>query len=204
MKQLPDNEQSRWEQLYRDQEVETMPWYSATLDSDFKKTLENMSINSEHILDLGTGPGTQAIALAKMGFKITATDISATAIEKAKVKSKQEGLDIDFFQDDIVNTKINDKFDFIFDRGCFHTLPPEKRDVYVKNVHGLLKTEGVLFLKCFSYKEKSDGGPYRFTPEQIEKYFHQHFKILSITDSIFKGNKKPLPKALFSIMKKID
>jgi cyclopropane fatty-acyl-phospholipid synthase-like methyltransferase len=199
-----DENNSRWEQLYKDQEVETMPWYSTTLDSDFKKTLENMNVNSGHILDLGTGPGTQAVALAKIGFKITATDISATAIEKAKIKSKQEGLDIDFQQDDIVNTKLNDKFDFIFDRGCFHTLSPENRDVYVKNVHNILKTEGILFLKCFSHKEKSDGGPYRFTPEQIEKYFHSYFKIISITESIFKGNKKPLPKALFSIMKKID
>ncbi|MBI4744509.1 MAG: class I SAM-dependent methyltransferase [Actinobacteria bacterium] len=188
MKQPSNDEQARWEQLYKEEQTETMPWYYP---------------NIEHILDLGTGPGTQAIALAKMGFRVTATDISATAISKAKEKSKQEELSIDFFQDDIVDTKINDKFDFIFDRGCFHTLPPEKRDVYVKNVHRILKTGGILFLKCFSYKEKTLGGPHRFSPEQIEEYFHRHFEILSITDTIFQGNRRPLPKALFSIMKKI-
>ncbi|MBI1662851.1 MAG: class I SAM-dependent methyltransferase [Nitrosopumilus sp.] len=35
-------------------------------------------------MDLGTGPGTQALELSKIGFKVTGTDISQSAIEKAK------------------------------------------------------------------------------------------------------------------------
>lgn len=204
MKRPTERDLPHWEELYREQPVEEMPWYYPDLEPDVKRTLKERNIKSGHILDLGTGPGTQAITLAKMGFKVTATDISAAAVKKARKRAKQKGVDIDFLQDNIVNTKLDGKFDYIFDRGCFHVLSSENRDDYVKNVHHLLKSGGLLFLKCFSYKEKMSGGPHHFSPSQIKKYFERHFKILSIIESVFQGTIEPLPKALLCVMKKRD
>ncbi len=64
---LPD-----WETLYRDQPVETMPWFHAGLDPDLDRALKERKITRGAVLDLGTGPGTQAIALAERGFAVTA------------------------------------------------------------------------------------------------------------------------------------
>lgn len=192
-----------WEQLYKEQPVETMPWYYPDLDFDFKRTLAGYGIGSGFVLDLGTGPGTQAMALANMGFKVAAIDISKTAVKKAAKKARSLGLTIDFRQDDIIDSKLDGKFDIIFDRGCFHTVSPRNRQKYVKNVFRLLKPNGLLLLKCFSYKEKDDEGPYRFTPKSIEKCFKSYFSIVSVTDSYFEGLRQPLPKALFCIMKKL-
>jgi 2-polyprenyl-3-methyl-5-hydroxy-6-metoxy-1,4-benzoquinol methylase len=69
-------------------------------------------------LDLGTGPGTQAIHLARRGFAVTATDISEAAIRLASEKAQNEGLEITWEQDDILDTRLDRQFDFIFDRGC--------------------------------------------------------------------------------------
>src|SRR3989339_71381 len=77
-------------------------------------------MKSGAVLDLGTGPGTQAIELSKLGFNVTATDVSKSAIKEAKKLTK----DINFFVDDILDTKIKNKIDLILDRGCFHTIEP--------------------------------------------------------------------------------
>ena len=73
-----------WEELYSSKDAESMPWFYDKLDPDLEKALVDLGIKEGRFLDVGTGPGTQAIALAKMGFHVTGTDISETAIEKVK------------------------------------------------------------------------------------------------------------------------
>jgi hypothetical protein len=38
-------------------------------------------------------------------------------------------------------------FNYVFDRGCFHVLPIEKRPVYIKEIKRILNDNGRLFLK---------------------------------------------------------
>lgn len=52
-----------WETLYKSQQVESMPWYNETLDFDLELELDKLNLNEGIFLDLGTGPGTQAIKL---------------------------------------------------------------------------------------------------------------------------------------------
>src|SRR4028118_971518 len=89
-----------WEQLYQDKNVESMPWFNPDLDPDLGQALTKLNLHAGTALDLGTGPGTQAIALAERGFQVTATDLSDTAVRQAIDKAKEKGLDISFKQDD--------------------------------------------------------------------------------------------------------
>lgn len=191
-----------WEQIYQEQAMEDTPWYSANLYPDFKRGLKAMQIEAGQLLDIGTGPATQAMALARMGFTVTATDISATAIEFAKKNAKQQDLDIDFQHDDILDTKLDKQFDVIFDRGLFQNISPQRRVGYIETLHRLLKPSGTLFLKCFSNQETSGTKPYRFAAEEIKNYFSPFFKVLSITNTIFRTINRPSPKALFCVMKR--
>ena len=191
-----------WEELYREQAVETMPWYYPDLDPDFKEALAELGVTSGRALDMGAGPGTQAIALAKMGFAVTATDISATAVAKAAAKAEESGLDIDWRRDDILHTRLNETFDYIFDRGLFHVLPIDERPAYVANVYGLLSEGGYLFLKCFSDKEPAGPGPHRLSRREIDETFGSRLKIVSMADSFFPGQRRPRPRALFVVMKR--
>lgn len=193
---------SDWETLYRKQDVEKMPWYYEALDHDFDRILKELIIQSGSVLDLGTGPGTQAMALAERGFKVTATDISATAVKKAGETANKKGLSIDFREDNILETKLNEKFDLIFDRGCFHVLSEPERQTYVRNVDRLLKKGGFLFLKTFSAKEKKADGPHRFAPEDIRNFFRSPLNVRSIEESFFKGSAQPDPRALFCVIQK--
>jgi 2-polyprenyl-3-methyl-5-hydroxy-6-metoxy-1,4-benzoquinol methylase len=191
-----------WEQLYQNQNVESMPWFNPDLDPDLDQALTQLNLHNSTALDLGTGPGTQAIALAERGFKVTATDLSATAIEKAQAIALEKGLDISWKQDDILNSTLNQEFDFVLDRGCFHVLPPERRQDYVRLVTNLIKPNGYLLLKCFSHLQEGERGPYRFTPEEIREIFSNQFNVLSIEHTVYHGTLSPLPRALFCILQK--
>ena len=114
-----------WDAMYQHQAIETMPWFYRELDDDLRQALDQLGLRNGSALDLGTGPGTQAMQLARRGFTVTATDISEAAIQLAHEKAEAQGLSITWQQDDILATRLSGPFDLIFDRGCFHVLPPE-------------------------------------------------------------------------------
>lgn len=193
---------SRWDDVYKTMDIEELPWYNPKLDRDIEKALGEFKITKGTALDIGSGPGTQAIELAKRGFKVTALDISETATEKAEALATEVGVKIEFIVGDILKIKLEETFNLVVDRGCFHIILPAKRPDYVKIVSGLLKARGRLFLKAFSHKEPPGPGPYRFTPEEIRGYFGGRFKERSIVESSFKGALSRAPKALFCVFQK--
>ena len=199
-KDFPD-----WNNLYSSQHVETMPWYNENLDSDLQEELERRKISKGRILDLGTGPATQAVQLAKRGLQVTGSDVSEAAINRARKVYVHNNKDkeICFIVDDILNSKIKDKsFDYVFDRGCFHILPIQKRPVYIKEINRILDNRGILFLKCFSVKEPRQEGPYKFSEDEIKQLFGNDFVIISVKDTVYQGRLDPLPRALFVAMNK--
>ena len=68
--------------------------------NDTKKNAESLSI-----LDIGTGSGCIPIALKKniLSAKVTAMDVSADALEVAKQNANQNGVEIEFVCDSILN-----------------------------------------------------------------------------------------------------
>ena len=90
----------------------------------------------------------------------------------------------------------------MFDRGCFHVLPIEKRSVYIREINRILDNRGILFLKCFSVKEPRQEGPYKFSEDEIRQLFGNDFVIISVKDTVYQGTLDPLPRALFVVMNK--
>ncbi|MER5175572.1 MAG: class I SAM-dependent methyltransferase [Candidatus Nitrosocosmicus sp.] len=192
-----------WNELYKFQTAESMPWYYGNLDTDLEQALNQLKISNGKFLDIGTGPATQVIQLAKIGLTVVGSDISENAIKRAnKIYWDRKDASIRFIVDDILNSNIKDnEFDYIFDRGCFHVLSIDKRQKYIKTIKRILKENGIFFLKCFSEKEQGDDGPYRFSEDKIKEIFGKDFTIDSIKDTVYQGTLNPLPKALFVIMK---
>jgi SAM-dependent methyltransferase len=197
-KDFPD-----WNNLYNTQNAKTVPWYNENLDLDLAEELERRKISKGRILDLGTGPATQAIQLAKRGLEVTDSDVSEAAIRRARELYVHNNKDneINFAVDNILNSKLKDKmFDYVFDRGCFHVLPIEKRPVYIKEIKRILDDDGILFSKCFSIKEPRQEGPYKFSETEIKQLFGNEFVIISVKDTVYQGTLDPMPRALFVVM----
>ncbi len=195
-KNMPD-----WDSFYKENKIEEMPWYEKNLDLDLEYQINSINLTQGKFLDLGTGPGTQAIQLDKLGFEATGSDISKNAIEKAK----QLSSNVSFVVDDILNSSFpDDSFDFILDRGCFHVLEPSLRKDYLNQIKKILKDDGILFLKVMSIEEKGlpkDEGPYRFSQQEVIDTFEKDFEIIEIKPTVYYGTLDPLPKALFAVIK---
>jgi len=195
-KNLPD-----WDSFYKETNVKEMPWYEQNLDADLAAQINSMNLKEGKFLDLGTGPGTQAIELAKIGFESTGSDISKNAIAKAQELSS----DVNFVEDDILNSSfVDDEFDFILYRGCFHVFEPSLRKKYLSQIKRILRDDGILFLKVMSKEEKGlpdEEGPYKFSEQDILDIFEKDFQILDIMPTVYYGILTPLPKAIFAIIK---
>jgi ubiquinone/menaquinone biosynthesis C-methylase UbiE len=191
-----------WDEYYKDTEVETMPWYEKNLDHDVENEIKFNNYNTGNFLDLGTGPGTQALQLSKYNFKVTGTDISQSAIEKAKILYNE----ISFLVDDVLNSKLPDKkFNFILDRGIFHIFDISQRPQYVQQIKRILNDDGILFLKCMSVEEKNlpdNNMPHKLSKQEIIDSFGVDFDVQKINDTVFSGNLEINPKALFAVLKK--
>jgi SAM-dependent methyltransferase len=53
-------------------------------------------LNAKRVLDCACGIGTQSLGLARQGFQMTGTDISAAAIERARREAATRGLQVEF------------------------------------------------------------------------------------------------------------
>ncbi len=192
-----------WDKLYKETQIRDLPWFTKKLDSDLENEIKTRDLKKGRFLDLGTGDGTQARALAKHGFDVTGSDISGSAIENAKKLSN----DINFLTDDILNSNLPaNAFNFIFDRGTFHLFDDFQRKKFVKQIKRILDYNGIYFLKCMSIKQEefSDGnGPNRLSKQEIRDTFRNDFDIEKIKATVFETiNFDSDPKAWFVVLKK--
>ncbi|MDY6937889.1 MAG: class I SAM-dependent methyltransferase [Cyanobacteriota bacterium] len=196
-----------WEQFYRETPEDRIPWMMFEFDPYVDRALTQLNLNARNVLEVGTGSGLQALELAKRGFQVTATDISHAAVSLARNKAKEKGVEIDFKQDDILNSKLNGEFDLILDRGCFHCFHTQQIPEYIRTVRRLLTSPGYLLLQCRSDLEstnllKSYTAPYRYAPKDIEEIFSDRFNIVSIERAQYTDYIPGKPTQLFCILEK--
>ena len=101
-------------------------------------------------LDLGCGTGTNAITLARQGWETTGIDFALPAIRAARRKAAQAGLQINFKVGDVSRLEgITGTFNLILDIGCYHSLPPGRRQAYQDNLPVYLAPGGSFLLYVF-------------------------------------------------------
>ena len=186
-KEIEKQIEESWESDYQKTDISKLPWEALKPPSRLVKLINSGEIKIGKAIDLGSGLGTNAIYLARMGFDVIALDVSKTALKIAEEKAIKENVKIKFIQGSAHKLNFPDKtFSLVFDRGCFHHIPEEFRKEYIENVHRVLEDGGKYYLECFCSKCKLDYG-YRLSKEEIEKTFGEKFKIILIEELKNKG-----------------
>ncbi|MFD4639511.1 class I SAM-dependent methyltransferase [Lentzea sp. NPDC058436] len=137
-----------WDRFYADRSRE-VPFFVAKPDENLAAYVRRGLIKPGRALDVGCGPGRNAIFLARNGFAVDAVDISATAIRWAEERS--EGLDVRWRHGDALAAE--GPYDLIYDSGCFHHLPPHRRVGYLALLDRALVPGGHFALTCFTAEE---------------------------------------------------
>ncbi len=176
---MPEN---GWDDVYRNYRLEDIPWHMRQPDRNLVRPVREKRINPGPALDMCSGAGTNSIYLASRGFRVTGVDISPTAVRIAEARCGKRGLKCEYLVGNVLETEFGGKFDFVFDRGCFHHISRKDKPRYVKRLKALLGNKGKFYLQCFSDKNPPFGK--NLSREDIRGYFSGYFDIVFIKDSV--------------------
>jgi SAM-dependent methyltransferase len=175
---------SWWDQFYADRD-KPIPFFVAKPDESLVSYVEGGMVPVGRALDLGCGPGRNAIYLASRGFTVDAVDLSPSAIEWARDRAREAGAEVRFVCGDAFNQPdLTGPYDLIFDSGCFHHLPPHRRVSYRALLDRVLAVGGWFGLTCFAagamgselpddefYRNQRLDGGLAYTPESLRHIF---------------------------------
>jgi SAM-dependent methyltransferase len=175
-----------WDDFYADR-GKPVPFFATKPDENLVSYLDRGLIAPGRALDLGCGPGRNAIHLAAAGFAVDAVDLSPVAIAWATDRAREAGVEIAVHCGDafaLTTTDLTEPYNLIYDSGCFHHLPPHRRISYLALVDRILAPGGHLALTSFAagamgselpdadlYRSANLGGGLAYTPESLRWIF---------------------------------
>jgi len=181
------------------------PWVHSETDFNLIDMVKNWPIYPCKVLELGCGTGTEALWLSENGFDVTAVDGSQIAIDIAKKAAVEKEIKCDFQVKDIIRDDINENvFDFIFDRGVFHSFDTgEDRRIIASRVSGFLKERGIwLSLIANADSPPRESGPPTRSAKDIIDAVEPYFNLLTLTVSYFGNDQENPPKIWVALMRK--
>ncbi|MEU3989212.1 class I SAM-dependent methyltransferase [Streptomyces platensis] len=175
-----------WDGFYTDRD-RAVPFFVAKPDEHLVSYLERGLIAPGRALDLGCGPGRNALHLASLGFEVDAVDLSPAAVAWAEERAREAGAQVAFHCGDAfapTGDALSGPYDLIHDSGCFHHLPPHRRISYLALLDRLLAPGGHLALTCFAaggmgselpdvefYRQSRLHGGLAYSPEALRRIF---------------------------------
>ncbi|MEV5378349.1 class I SAM-dependent methyltransferase [Streptomyces nondiastaticus] len=200
-----------WDRFYADRSRQ-VPFFAAKPDENLAAYLDQGLIAPGRALDLGCGPGRNALYLASHGFEVDAVDLSPVAVAWAEDRAREAGVDVRFLCGDafaLAATDLSGPYDLVVDSGCLHHLPPHRRVSYLDLLDRLLTPGGHLALTCFAagekgagselpdadlYRERTLQGGLAYTPESLRWIFSDLTEI-----ELRRMREEPPESALFGV-----
>jgi len=197
---LLEDRRGWWNELFADR-AKPCPFFTEWPDENLIAWFADGSLSPGRVLELGCGNGRNAAYLASLGCSVDAVDFSAQAIDWARDRARQRGVQVNFECCSIFAAAFTPgSYDLVYDSGCFHHLPPHRRKDYVELVHSALKPSGSYGLVCF----RPEGGS-GYTDKQV----YERASLgggLGYSENRLRGlwDKPPFSLQVLRQMKKID
>ncbi|HMC41184.1 MAG TPA: class I SAM-dependent methyltransferase [Acidimicrobiales bacterium] len=165
------------------------PWDIGRPQSAFVRLAEAGALSGA-VLDSGCGTGEHTILAARHGGRVLGADVSARAVESARRKAAERGVDARFEVSDALRLdSFGPIFDTVIDSGLFHVLDDDERARYVAALQTVLRPSGHLHLMCFSDRQAGDWGPRRVAEGELRAAFSEEgWRIESLAPDRFDIN----------------
>ncbi|MGA8207861.1 MAG: class I SAM-dependent methyltransferase, partial [Candidatus Dormiibacterota bacterium] len=130
-----------------------LPWDTGISPPELVEVVEGPdALAPGRALDLGCGTGTNAVYMARHGWKTTGVDFVPAAIARARQRAQTEGMDAVFVAGDVARLSdlgIAGPFDLVLDIGCFHGIPEALRSAYGDQVGQVTAPGATLLMFAF-------------------------------------------------------
>jgi ubiquinone/menaquinone biosynthesis C-methylase UbiE len=132
-------------------------------------------------LVVGCGMGDDAIELESLGFRVTAFDVSETAIKFCKERFSQSK--VDFVQADLLKSQSQwkRKFDFVLEIFTVQALPPKYEKESIQKISDFVASDGqILVIAEVGSEERSfeNGPPWVLTSQHIGSFVSCGLKVV--------------------------
>lgn len=173
-----------WDKFYEDK-TKGVPFFIEYPDENLVTYFETKMVKAEKILELGTGNGRNAIYMAQQGYQVDAVDISQEALNWARENALEKGVSVNFIYSDIFELDLRENYyDFVYDGGLLHHLPPHQRFQYIDKINNTLKPNGLFGITCFAPGFVEKGGAEAKTDESIYKVYSMQGGIAYTKDDL--------------------
>ena len=194
---LIENSSFNWDNFYTNRD-RNVPFFANYPDENLVEYFEKGLFQpGKRVLELGCGPGRNAIFFAENGCVVDAVDLSEEALEWGRQRAEKKNLTVNFCKDNIFNINKNEEsYDIVYDSGCFHHIAPHRRMSYLNLVRKALKPNGLFGITCFKqggkfggsdisdwdvYRLRSLQGGLGFTGEKLRSIFND-FREVEVRD----------------------
>ena len=177
---------SGWDKLFAEKEWGKYP--PEELIRFIKRSFADQNTKDIKVLEVGCGTGANIWFLSREGFQVFGIDGSEVAIEQAKKRMKEEGLNADLAVGDILNLPYADNFfDCVLDIECIYANSYKDSELIMQEIKRVLVPDGLFFSKTFMSGTYGDGNGEKLQGEantylNIEKGgFNQGYGIIRLT-----------------------
>jgi SAM-dependent methyltransferase len=179
------NAREHWERVYRTKRPTEVSWYAPHLDTSLRLIEDAAPERHATIVDVGGGEATLVDDLLDRGYRrVSVLDVSATALDVAKVRLGERAGAVDWICGDVLTLPfVRRHYDVWHDRAVFHFLTdPNDRAAYVRQVARAVKPGGNVIVATFGPEgpTKCSGlDVVRYEPDALHDEFGPAFHLLT-------------------------
>lgn len=164
-----------WDQIYQQKSEKDISWFQEVPTKSLELIEECNLKPADKIIDIGGGDSHLVDHLLAKGFQnISILDISASALEKTKVRLGEQSKQIKFITSDVTKFKPTEKYNLWHDRATLHFLTSAQDiDTYLNLANEAITPGGFLIVSTFSKT-----GPEKCSGLSISQYSDNDLKTL--------------------------
>lgn len=201
-----------WNNTYERAEIDKLGWYEENPEPSLR-LIEHCNFDKNaSLLNVGTGASRLVDELLDEGYEhIIANDISASALDKLKLRLGERENKIHWVVDDLIQpTQLCnlEQVDLWHDRAVLHFFSDKKeQDAYFDLLRKLVKKNGFVIIATFNLESatKCSGLPvFRYDKKMLQEKLGGDFELIEAFDYSYTMPKGETRKYIYTLFKRIE